>query len=211
MKSMIILNEYYARNSLKNTIKFIILYFVIAALCVFISVSVGRLFERRIAVVYEEKVTLAEDVVFDSPEFLKNYQETIVLPAGTKGSIGDIIQWCGDEHGSDFMSADFRLDDGSFFYVDISIHPVSNYVIIQDNPSDFVSAYYVTPVFSATKLDDYETVVNGYLQLREEYHMQVRRTRIISVVVGAASLLVISAVIFRRFIKGRKTDSEIKS
>lgn len=182
---------------MRPRIKILVASVIVASFCVALSVFVERSIERRIAVVYSKEISLAEEVVFDSSDFLKYHQESVVLPNGTSGLITDSIECLGDTGGSDYMQAVFQLDDGSCFTVKISINPQIKNIDVNENTIDVpdVVTDDVTPVISIIKLADYQDVLSGYMQSRERYYTQLERTRIICAVIGCAlSAVLVSAI-----------------
>ena len=150
-----------------------VVFYIVIAVMVFVGIPYGMLWaEHRvnnyISQVYEKEFVLCDQVVFDDEATLEKYGEPLVLNAGDKGKITDIICGWGDE---------FWLDDGSFFSVAIPVVP--DY----ENPPK--------AVVELNKIADADTLVSEYNQSREMYQSKVNGTRIFGIVKG----LIISVVI----------------
>ena len=65
---------------MRPRIKILVASVIVASFCVALSVFVERIIERRIAVVYSKEISLAEEVVFDSSDFLKYHQISSISP-----------------------------------------------------------------------------------------------------------------------------------
>ena len=159
-----------------------VVFYIVIAVMVFVGIPYGMLWaEHRvnnyISQVYEKEFVLCDQVVFDDEATLEKYGEPLVLNAGDKGKITDIICGWGDELGYEYMEAKFWLDDGSFFSVAIPVVP--DY----ENPPK--------AVVELNKIADADTLVSEYNQSREMYQSKVNGTRIYGIVIG----LIISVVI----------------
>ena len=159
-----------------------VVFYIVIAVMVFVGIPYGMLWaENRVnnnlSQVFEKEFILCEQVVFDDEATLEKYGKPLVLNAGDKGKITDIVSSWGDELGYEYMDAKFWLDDGSFFS---SVIPV---VPDYENPPK--------AVVELNKIADADTLVSEYNQSREMYQSKVNGTRIFGIVIG----LIISVVI----------------
>ena len=161
--------------------------------CIPLSVFIIQLYTDGISEMYYTEITLAEDIVFDDPQFVEFYGKPVTLTAGMKGHAVDAIDKYGDTKGYEYISAHFLIEDGPGLSVAISIDPEAETTMMRDTNYEVVID---TVVFSISKIESDQTVLSGYLQTRERFHARVRTAWITGIAIAGAIVGILVGILF---------------
>ena len=171
--------------------KSLVLMMLMTAACAAAGIFGAYCRERDIVEVYYKEVTVTEDIVFDDDatvpddvvsagdDAIRKSCGAVKIPAGTTGTIRDLVNSRGDEVGTDRIRADFRLDDGTIIMA----------VIPADPDADIFSSGYVIDV---NKIESGQAILSEYKQTRETYKTRVRNTWVLGTLIGIVSAILLS-------------------
>ena len=183
----------------------VIVVFAISIIC-----ARGKL--NGIAEEYTAKIVLKETIVFDEPEVVNKYGHDLTLNAGMRGTISDSIHYYGIQRTEcEYIETELHQEDGSNIPVLLTFDQGYEKAVLPSE--DIVHATHdkYVLVIDISKIEDAENILSGYKETREKYYTSIRNTIIASAIISLSITIAGIAVIVFLYIKGRKTDSEIKS
>lgn len=181
---------------------------------IFVWITVVALFSivytlselNKIIEPYRKEIVLNETVVFDEPEIVDQFGQVLTLNAGMRGTISDSIHYYGIQRtGYEYIETELYPDDGKNISVLLTFDQGYEKAVLPSEDIVHSTHDKYVLIIDISKIEDAETILEGYKESRERYYSSVKNTIISGAVIGLSVIVLGTVVII--YCCHKKTDS----
>lgn len=150
-----------------------------------------------IAELYYREIVFADDIVFDEQEAVAFYGNTVLISAGSRGAISEVVDYYGDTKGYELINVHMTANDQ---YVEVAL----------DISTDAVKRVEGNVLITGIDIvESSEKILAEYEQIHDKINKRVISVRVIGTTIGFAISVVISAALLVTSLKHSKKSSTV--